>query len=180
MKFPRTFVATFAIAGLLLFVHVWLPWALGIVVGLGIMALFLGGFAALAITVMADFTGRRRLRIAGLACIGFLVAIAALGWALEILPYIWNGIAALLLFLAVLLLGGLLIWQCASDYLGMLQRRRPPAAPVDWHTLESGELPATDGQHGKERFKQSYELQITCVPRASHHGLSSQPLRMDE
>ena len=180
MKFPRTFLLAFVAASLLLFTCTWLPRFLEFAVMIGIIAFFFGGFAALAVQVGSEFTGRRNMKIAGLAFVGFILFVAALGWTFDILPYIWNGIAVMLLGLAVLLLGGCLAWQCGRDYVGMFLRRKPLAGPANWQVLEAGELPPTDGQKAKDRFRNSYGIKIVAKPRLGALGATTQPLSMDE
>ncbi len=183
MRFPRTFLLAFVAASLLMLACAWLPKFAEIAVMIGISAFFFGGFAALAIQVGMEFAGRRILKIAGVVFVGFILSIAAIGWTFNIFPYIWNGVAVLLLGLAVMLLAACLFWRFVRDYLEMFLPRKLPVTPANWHSLEEGELPATGVEtsaQARQRFAHSYGVNITCTPRAGPMGLISHPLRMDE
>jgi hypothetical protein len=183
MKLPKPFLVAFLATAILLLACAWFPRLPEIGVMIGMMAFFLGGFAALAIQVGMEFARPRQLKIASFVFVGFILSIAALGWTFNIFPYIWNGAAVLLLSLAVLVLGACVAWQCGCDYLGAFREPKAPASPLDWTALEKGLIPRTSDEkidRQKDHFSHSYEVHGFCIPRTSHYGLIGRPLRMDE
>lgn len=189
-KIPRTFLVAFAAAGLLLLLHTWWPQLLGLAWGYSFVIFYVGGFAALMLVVGWDLFRPRRITRTGIVVRGIILASAVLLLALCALPAFREVIVALVSLASVLIFaGGLLLlvgsvlWSCFRDYFDICRRRSVPAAPREWQVLESEQLPVSDAvanERAKDRFANSHELQITCVPRTSHYGLAARPLRMDE
>lgn len=176
MRLAKTIVLGFSATLLLLLAHAWSPLLITYVWMTGVYVLLFGGWVWLVVTIGGEFFRDRRLKLASIVFPAIFGSILLLTWWFDIFPYAWYAWASLLLV-------GCVAWRCLCDY-GELFRRRPKAAaPQNWHALEQGQIPASSAdarQHAKAHFARSYDVKITCRPRAGPMGLINQPLEMDE
>jgi hypothetical protein len=189
MKLPRTFFVTFGIAMVSLLISALWPSAFALAWAYSFGLMYVGGFAALMIVVAIDLSrsrkalgprtllGRLRLITSGqVITLGVIGAILFLTFRYDIFPFFWNVVAAAVLGLC-------LAWRFLSDYGEIFHSRPMPAGPTGWQALEAGRIPQAtlaDIERSKVHLSKSCEVHGQCIPRTSHYGLISLPLKLDE